>query len=99
MGSVKAEAASFEQTLKAMVEKDPVFQGVNNLNKYYEYEKKSSKAKLAEKKVSAPKSGWTVSSSKDKMTGDTIFFAHSKVAYPSPKMEFPYSDINGWMGV
>lgn len=61
----------------------------------------SSSAQKSEivKKVVPPKPSWVTSTSTDKMTGEFSAYAHSPTAYPSAKMEFPYHDVNSWMGV
>ena len=51
------------------------------------------------KKVEPPKPSWITSTSKDEMTGKFSAYAHSPTVYPSKKMEFPYHDVNSWMGV
>lgn len=51
------------------------------------------------KKVVPPEPSWSTFTSKDEMTGKLSAYAHSPKAYPSKKMGFPYSDVNGWMGV
>jgi len=59
----------------------------------------SVKTPKVTKKVAPPKPSWSTSTSKDEMTGKLSAYAHSPKAYPSKKMGFPYSDVNGWMGV
>ncbi|HEW9973789.1 TPA: zinc ribbon domain-containing protein [Shewanella algae] len=51
------------------------------------------------KKVVPPKPSWVTSTSKDEMTGKFSAYAHSPTAFPSKKMDFPYHDVNSWMGV
>ena len=51
------------------------------------------------KKLAPPKPAWVTSTSKDEMTGKFSAYAHSPKAFPSEKMEFPYHNVNSWMGV
>ena len=50
---------------------------------------------------SASSSGplWTTSFSKDEMTGEISAHAHSPSVYPTKRMQFPYDDARGWLGV
>jgi hypothetical protein len=52
-----------------------------------------------ENKATTPKPSWVTFTSRDEMTGKFSAYAHSPTAYPSKKMEFPYHDVNSWMGV
>ncbi|MEC7120143.1 MAG: zinc ribbon domain-containing protein, partial [Pseudomonadota bacterium] len=46
-----------------------------------------------------PASSWSITSSKDEMTGETSFFAVSESVAPTRPMDFPYSDVTAWIGV
>ena len=42
---------------------------------------------------------WDVTSDKDEMTGEVSAYCSSKFASPTERMDFPYSDVKGWLGV
>ena len=42
---------------------------------------------------------WDTSISKDEMTGKGSAYASSPIISPSKRMEFPYSNVKGWMAV
>jgi hypothetical protein len=42
---------------------------------------------------------WDVSSNKDEMTGEVSAFCSSKLVSPTERMDFPYSDVKGYLGV
>jgi hypothetical protein len=47
----------------------------------------------------AKKPQWDTSTSKDEMTGRRQVFASSPTVFPTKQMDFPYSDVKGWLGV
>ncbi len=55
--------------------------------------------KIQSKKPNLTYSTWSNSTSKDKMTGKQLAYASSPIVEPTPKMKFPYSSINAWLGV
>ena len=42
---------------------------------------------------------WDVTSEKDEMTGDVSAYCTSQLTPPTERMDFPYSDVKGWLGV
>lgn len=42
---------------------------------------------------------WDVSSSKDEMTGEISAYCSSKLTAATERMDFPYGDVKGWLGV
>ena len=46
-----------------------------------------------------PKPSWQTFTSKDEMTGEFQAFAGSPRAKATPRMTFPYSDVESWVGV
>jgi hypothetical protein len=58
----------------------------------------NSKLKPAAK-PSPPNPSWGSVTSKDKMTGVVSGFATSKKVSAEPRMSFPYSGVEAWMGV
>lgn len=59
----------------------------------------SSTKAQASKSQARPKPQWRTSTSKHEMTGKFSAYAQSPSAAPSKKMDFPYHDVNGWIGV
>lgn len=45
------------------------------------------------------KSDWHTWESKDKLSGEFTAYAAISTAYPSPRMDFPYSDVTSFIGV
>jgi len=42
---------------------------------------------------------WNVSTDKDEMTGEVSAYCSSERTSPTERMDFPYSDVNAWLGV
>ena len=42
---------------------------------------------------------WDVTSDTDEMTGEVSAYCSSKFASPTERMDFPYGDVKGWLGV
>jgi len=59
----------------------------------------SSSQKSESNKAPPPKPAWSISTSKDEMTGEFIAFAYSPTVFPTKIMSFPYKDVTSWMGV
>lgn len=51
------------------------------------------------KKTPPPKPAWRSFTSNDEMTGKLQAFAHSPQIAPTRRMEFPYSNVEAWLGV
>lgn len=52
-----------------------------------------------QKKTATVKPSWTISTSKDQMTGKASAYAHSPATRPNKIMSFPYNNVESWMGV
>ncbi len=50
-------------------------------------------------KSQKPKTAWNTTVSVDEMTGKTQAFAYSKSVSPTRQMDFPYSNVEAWVGV
>jgi hypothetical protein len=42
---------------------------------------------------------WETSVTKDEMTGEKAYFAQSKNTSPTEKMDFPYHNVEAWLGI
>lgn len=59
---------------------------------------KAAPAKPAEKPLDPQLPGWTTRNSRDEMSGEYSYFAHSPAAFALKPMSFPYNNVRAWLG-